>query len=93
MFQKIVGLFGIALVSINTEDANSIPVPGELLWIDQIFNGHGWTDRGQIDVPFLKAPTVESADTILPKHRWELSTLRIRGREESWTSMSRIRSL
>jgi len=52
----MVGLFGIALVSTNTEDANPIPVPGELLWIDQIFNGHGWTDRGQIDGLFLKSP-------------------------------------
>src|SRR5205085_2768465 len=50
-FKSILGFLGIQFGSAtaNTDNPIEIPLPKELLWIDQIVNGHGWTDHGQED--------------------------------------------
>jgi hypothetical protein len=53
LVQKLLGFVGIEPVSspaaAETGDPVAIPLPAELLWIDEIVNGHGWEDHGQFD--------------------------------------------
>jgi RHS repeat-associated protein len=52
---KVFDSLGITFVTASNGDTLSdsspvpIPLPKDLLWIDQIVNGHGWTDHGQED--------------------------------------------
>jgi hypothetical protein len=52
----MVGLFGIALVSTKLKTQTRFPFRESCFGLIKSFNGHGWTDRGQIDGPFLKSP-------------------------------------
>jgi RHS repeat-associated protein len=47
--QKIGGFFGLTFVSASNEDPKPIPLPADLLWIEQILNGHGWIEHGEED--------------------------------------------
>jgi hypothetical protein len=38
--------FGSATVADTTDAPKEIPLPKEVLWIDQIVNGHGWEEHG-----------------------------------------------
>jgi RHS repeat-associated protein len=52
LVKSFLGLFGIQFGSTPAADTNTpqeIPLPANLLWIDKIANGHGWTDHGQDD--------------------------------------------
>ena len=51
---KVLGFLGIEFASPPSGDRLGdppipIPLPTNLLWIDQIVNGNGWEDHGQFD--------------------------------------------
>ena len=53
LFGKLLDFLGITFVTPSHGDTLSddppvpIPVPKNLLWIEEIVNGHGWTDHGE----------------------------------------------
>jgi RHS repeat-associated protein len=52
LVKSFLRFFGIQFKSTPAADTNTpqeIPLPANLLWIDEVVNGHGWTDHGQED--------------------------------------------
>jgi hypothetical protein len=68
LVESLLGLVGIQLVSTPTADTSDgpkeIPLPTNLLWIDQIVNGHGWEKHGQYDYPSKEEYKQAILDTV-----------------------------